>query len=121
MNASSNTDADASARTVTQLLDGAIERVHRAERLLAASDAEGAEQAVDSALGIVDVLRTSLDRAVGGDLAVTLDYVYAYAEMRLLEGREQRRGESYAEAARLLDTIAAGWRAMPSRSIAEAA
>jgi len=121
MTASIPAGADASARTVTRLLDGAIERAHRAERLLASNDAEGVRQAVDSALGIVDVLRNALDRDTGGDLATTLDYVYAYAEMRLLEGREQQRREPFAEAARLLDTIAAGWRAMRLTPVAAAA
>lgn len=103
--------------TITRLLDGAVERAERADVLLAGNDVAGSQAALDAALDIVDVLRGALDLDNGGNLPLLLDYVYAYASLRLLEAREHGDRASISEAIALLERIASGWRDLPDTEL----
>lgn len=58
---------------------------------------------------IVNELRATLNFEVGGDLATSLDSLYAYISDRLLQANLQKKTEFLTEALALLTTLSAAW------------
>lgn len=68
---------------------------------------------IGRAIGIVDNLRSSLDMAVGGEVAQNLKDLYDYIEGRLLFANMEDSTQALEEVANLVSEIAEGWNAMP--------
>lgn len=102
-------------RTIALLLAGAIERVTVASAAIERGDVPAKIRALQSAVGIVDGLRMSLDMEAGGDIAAGLEALYDYISMRLVEANSGNDREALAEVARLLGEIETAWAAIPGR------
>lgn len=68
---------------------------------------------IGRAIDIVDNLRSSLDMAVGGEVAQNLKDLYDYIEGRLLFANMEDSTQALEEVANLVSEIAEGWNAMP--------
>ena len=88
----------------------AAEKLALAQRLNDASGVRPRAEAIARAAEIVLELQGSLDGERGGEIAVELARLYEYIQTRLAAGLAERANEPLAEAARLLETLAEGWR-----------
>lgn len=102
-------------RTVMLLLQGAIERVRRADAAIQQEAVPTKLTAVSQTLDILDVLRASLDHQAGGQIAGGLDSLYEYISQRLVQANATNNREHLAEAVRLLSEIASAWAEVPQR------
>jgi flagellar protein FliS len=72
-------------KLVILLFDGALMSVTNAMQLIKLGNVSGKGQSISKAISIIDTgLRASLDKTVGGAIAVNLDALYAYMSTRLL-------------------------------------
>lgn len=100
-------------RLITMLFDGALAAIRDARRHLAQGDHARRGQAVSKALDIVNHgLAAALDHERGGDLTQRLAGLYDYIARRLLAANLHSDDAGLAEAARLLEALASGWREM---------
>lgn len=108
-------DTDDPHRVIALLLAGAIERTGMARAAIDRSDLQGKLAAVQSALGIVDGLRLSLDRQAGGEIAEGLESLYDYIAQRLVEANVENDTAKLDEVVRLLREIETAWAAIPAQ------
>ena len=72
-------------KLVIMLFDGALMAITNAMQLIKLGNVAGKGQSISKAISIIDTgLRASLDKTVGGTIAVNLDALYAYMSTRLL-------------------------------------
>lgn len=107
---------------VNLLYRGAIESVGAARRHLAANAMPGAISArsrqITRAWDILQELSGTLDHGPGGELSRNLAELYAYIQLRLLEGNGQQVDAPLAEAEALLTTLADAWKEIAPLSAA---
>ncbi len=94
---------------IAQLLNGALERIDQARRILADGDTRQAGLLIVKLVGIINGLRESLDMKEGGEIAANLDSVYEYINTKLCEAEEDNGCEVLDEAEKLLTEIKSGW------------
>lgn len=97
---------------VMRLLDGALDRIAAARGHMERREIAAKGEAIGKAIGIVDGLRTSLDKDRGGDIARNLDMLYDYMMRRLVEANLRDDPRRLDEVAGLLDEIRTGWDAV---------
>lgn len=107
-------------RTVMLLLQGAIERVRMADAAIVGGRVDVKINALNGAMDILEVLRASLDHQAGGNIADSLDALYAYIIERLVQANAGNNRDYLAEAVRLLSEIAGAWAEVPKRLAAAA-
>lgn len=93
---------------VGRLLDRAVAMVSAAAERRELAPAEST-QAVTRAIEIVSELRSSLDLEAGGEIAGSLDGLYAFVTSRLLQGGTQGDGAALGDALRVLEHLAGTW------------
>lgn len=72
-------------KLVIMLFDGALMAITNAMQLIKLGNVAAKGQSISKAISIIDTgLRASLDKTVGGTIAVNLDALYAYMSTRLL-------------------------------------
>lgn len=72
-------------KLVVMLFDGALTAVTNSIHLIKLGNIAGKGQSISKAISIIDNgLRASLDKNVGGAIAVNLDALYAYMSSRLI-------------------------------------
>ena len=101
-------------KLVALLLEGASERIRRAEAHLAQGNQAMKGKAIGEACSIVGHLNGSLDHEAGGEIAVNLSALYDYVVQRLTEGNLNNDPAALKEAAELMGEIEAAWNAIPS-------
>jgi len=101
-------------KLVAMLLNGACERVRRAEAALAAGDQPRKGRAIGEACAIVGHLNGSLDHEAGGDIAGNLSALYDYIMQRLTEANLHNDPGALQETLQLLTEIEAAWNAIPA-------
>lgn len=94
------------------LYDGALRFLSDAERSFASGDLAARAHAISRALAIVNELQSTLDLGKGGDLAAELDRLYDFVQDRLLSATRDRDAGAVADAKRVLNALAEGWRAL---------
>lgn len=104
-------------RTVALLLAGAIERVRLADSAIVRSDTPKKIQALNSAINIIDTLRSSLDHQGGGQIAAGLESLYEYMGLRLMEANLSNDRARIREVTALLGEIASAWGAIPPQTV----
>jgi flagellar protein FliS len=97
---------------VLRMLDGAIDRIVTARGHMERREIAAKGEAIGKAIGLVDGLRTSLDKERGGEVARNLESLYDYMMRRLLEANLRDDPRRLDEVAGLLDEIRAGWDAI---------
>ncbi|MGE0039805.1 MAG: flagellar export chaperone FliS [Vicinamibacterales bacterium] len=101
---------------VVMLYDGALRFVGEAQAALGRKDLAGKRDAISRALAIVSELQNTLDMERGGDIARSLDGLYAYANSKLLEANMQNDGDRLEEVARIFSTLREAWGEIATRS-----
>ncbi len=100
-------------KLVSLLLEGANERMRRAEAFLAQGDQALKGKAIGEACAIIGHLNGSLDHAAGGEVAGNLSALYDYIMQRLTEANLNNDTSALQESLSLLGEIEAAWNAIP--------
>ncbi len=106
------TDADPH-QLVALLLEGASERIRRAEACLAGGDQALKGKAIGEACAIIGHLNGSLDHEAGGEIAGNLSALYDYVLHRLTEGNLNNDPAALQESLSLMGEIESAWKAIP--------
>jgi flagellar protein FliS len=98
---------------ILMLYDGAILQVKKAQNNLQARDIAGKGQSASKAIQIIEEgLRASLDRKVGGAIALQLDSLYEYMCHRLLLANMGNDPIGFSEVGQLLADLRDAWASM---------
>jgi flagellar protein FliS len=108
-------------KLIVMLFDGAIKAVSEAQHHMKTGNIAAKGQAISHAITIIDSgLRASLDKDVGGDIAVNLDALYQYIGNRLLVANLENKPELLDEAIRLLKELKGAWETIGRKQVDEA-
>lgn len=97
---------------VLRMMNGAIDRIVTARGHMARNEIAAKGEAIGKAIGLIDGLRTSLDKSRGGEIATNLESLYDYMMRRLVEANFRNDPQRLDEIAGLLDEIRSGWEAV---------
>ena len=98
---------------VHMLLEGALDKIASAKGHMHSGNVAEKGESVSRAISIIEGLRISLDREVGGELAANLNDLYEYMGRRLVEANASNNASILDEVSSLLGEIKAGWDAIP--------
>jgi len=101
---------------VVMLYDGALRFVGEALTALERKDLAAKREAISRVLAIVSELQSTLNMDHGGDIARSLDALYAYVNTRLLEANIQNDAARLEELARLFGTLRTAWAEIAART-----
>ena len=97
-------------KLITMLFDGALVAIALAKKYMAEGDIKNKGESITKAILIIDNgLRASLNKDVGGDLALNLDALYEYMSRRLFEANASNNPAILTEIHGLLDDIRSAW------------
>ena len=102
-------------KLVIMLYEGAISACRSAEGYMLNNDIINKGNMISKAVSIIESgLRLSLDKNVGGEIAVNLDALYGYMSKRLMTANIHNRPELIHEVIKLLDDLKGAWEAIDS-------
>jgi flagellar protein FliS len=96
-------------RLVSILYRAAVDAVRAARRHVAAGAIRERSRQITKANSILHELLRSLDREKGGEIAHSLNDLYAYMSTRLIEANARQIDEPLADVERLLTTLLEAW------------
>ncbi|MBP0596985.1 flagellar export chaperone FliS [Herbaspirillum sp. LeCh32-8] len=97
-------------KLITMLFDGALVAISMAKKYMAEKDIKNKGESITKAILIIDNgLRASLNKNVGGDLALNLDSLYEYMSRRLFEANTTNNEAILTEVHGLLEEIRSAW------------
>lgn len=99
---------------IVMLFDGALERIAVAKGAIERGDIKEKGQKIGRAIAIIDGLRASLNKDVGGDIAENLDNLYDYMQRRLFDANLRSDIAALDEVADLIKEIKSAWMAIPA-------
>ena len=100
-------------KLISMLLEGAMTAVTSAMSQIGIKDIPGKGQSISKAINIIDNgLRASLNKDVGGDIALNLDALYEYMSMRLMLANIKNDTQILQEIHGLLGDIRGAWDAI---------
>jgi len=110
-------------KLIVMLFEGAIAALASALVHMKAGRIADKGKAISKAISIVDNgLRASLDKKVGGEIALNLDALYGYMSERLLQANLTNSPELVDEVAKLLGSLKEAWESIdPAPAMAAAA
>jgi len=94
---------------VVMLYDGALKFMSAARDAIERRDIPARRDAISRALAIVSELQSTLNMEQGGELARSLDDLYGYANMRLLDAASQNDVAPINEVHKLFTTLREAW------------
>jgi flagellar secretion chaperone FliS len=94
---------------VVMLYDGALRHAAAAREALERNDIVARREALSKVLAIVGELQSSLDMERGGEVAQSLDRLYAYVTERFMAASFQRDPALIQQAITVLETLREGW------------
>ena len=97
---------------VRLLLDGGLARVAAAKGQIARREVAAKGESIGRAIGIIEGLRTSLDRVAGGAVANQLESLYDYMVRRLAVANLRDDTGILDEVEGLLEQVRDGWSAI---------
>lgn len=106
-------------RLIQMLMDGALDKIAAARGFMERGDIPQKGAHISWAISIIDGLRVSLDKSVGGEIAQNLDDLYNYMMTRLTEANLKNDTNYLNEVSSLLRQIKGAWDAMPEEIIRE--
>ena len=95
---------------VVLLYDGALKFMSEARGAMERRDIAARRVAVSRTLAIVGELRGTLDMERGGEIAVSLERLYGYAQNRLLEAVMHHDVRGIDDASKVFETLRDAWR-----------
>ena len=101
---------------VVLLYDGAIRFIDAAREAIGRKDIRARRIALGRTIAIVGELKSTLDMERGGEVAASLDALYAFVTRRLLDAARQQQVTPLDECRRVLDTLREGWREAATES-----
>jgi flagellar protein FliS len=100
-------------KLIVMLFDGALVAVATAEQQMKEGNIQAKGKSISKAISIIDNgLRASLDKKVGGQIAESLDALYAYMSSRLLVANLKNQPEILQEVHTLLMDLKSAWDAI---------
>ncbi|MBG7618404.1 flagellar export chaperone FliS [Herbaspirillum sp. AP02] len=97
-------------KLITMLFDGALVAIALAKKYMGEGNIKDKGESITKAILIIDNgLRASLNKEVGGELALNLDALYEYMSRRLFEANTSNNPAILDEVHRLLDEIRSAW------------
>ena len=96
-------------RLIQMLMSGALEKISAAKGHMVRGEIGPKGEQIGWAISIIDGLRVSLDRNMGGDLVENLDALYEYMGQRLLAANISNDVSALDEVLSLMREIKAGW------------
>jgi flagellar protein FliS len=100
-------------KLIVMLYEGAITAISNGMQQLEAGNIAGKGLSLSKAIAIIDNgLRASLDKKVGGEIALSLDSLYEYMINRLLHANLKNDVEGLSEVLTLLRDLKATWDAI---------
>lgn len=100
-------------RLITMLLEGALDKLAAAKGYMQRSDIAQKGKHISGVIAIVNGLRMSLNKKVGGEIAENLDSLYEYMGRILMEANVNNNPHQLDEVASLLNEIRSAWVAIP--------
>lgn len=94
---------------VVMLYDGALRFTRDARDAIIGGDIRKRGEAVSRAIAIVGELQSTLDMSAGGDIAASLDQLYAFVRDRLLEASFRQDPRPLDEAIQVLTNLREAW------------
>jgi flagellar protein FliS len=100
-------------KLIVMLYDGAIAACHSAIGHMQRRDIEHKSAMLAKAIMIIESgLRLSLDKKAGGEIAESLDALYAYMSSRLASANVRNQPELVQEVIKLLSELKSAWEAI---------
>lgn len=104
-------------KLIIMLYEGAISSCHSAIAHMTKQDIAAKGAAISKAIMIIESgLRLSLDKKAGGEIASSLDALYAYMSDRLYIANIKNQPEHIREVIKLLQDLKSAWEAIGSRT-----
>ena len=109
-------------RLVVMLFEGAMLHVTVAKQNMKAQHIAAKGKSISRAIAFIETgLRASLNKEVGGELALNLDALYAYMSRQLLTANSTNDPEILDEVYRLLNELKEAWEAIGADGAKQAA
>ncbi len=97
-------------KLITMLFDGALVAIAMGQKYMQAGDIKNKGESITKAILIIESgLRASLNKNVGGEIAMNLDALYEYMGRRLLSANIENSQETLDEVHDLLDGLRDAW------------
>jgi flagellar protein FliS len=94
---------------VTMLYDGALRFLDSARTAIEQRNIAARRNALSRVLAIISELQSTLNLEHGGEIAASLDRLYNYANLRLLDAAARNDVAAIDEVKALLGTLRDGW------------
>lgn len=107
--AQSGVESASATQLITMLLDGAIERVAKAQGHMERGELAEQGEVIGKAIDIVASLDSYLDHDKGGEVSKTLESLYDYIVRQLFQANLKNDVSVLEEVASLLTEVRAGW------------
>jgi len=99
-------------RLIQMLMEGALEKIHIARGLMVEGKLGPKAEQITWAISIIDGLRISLDKELGGEIAQNLEDIYDYMVRRLVETNLKNDVAILDEVSDLMRQIKEAWDAI---------
>jgi len=104
-------------RLIQMLIDGAIEKIHRANYFMDEKNIAEKGRHVSWAISIINGLRASLDFEKGGDLSVQLDSLYEFCCATLVEANVENNKTKFDSVLDVMQQIKSAWDGIRDQSL----
>jgi flagellar protein FliS len=106
-------------KLIIMLFEGALLSISSAIQHMQAGNMEAKGKAISKAVSIIDEgLRASLDKKVGGEIALSLDSLYEYMVSRLMMANLKNQPKTLEEVHQLLSGLKDSWEAIdPNKAV----
>ncbi len=99
-------------RLIQMLMEGALEKMYIARTLMEAGEIGPKAENITWAISIIDGLRISLDKDLGGEIAQNLEDLYDYMVRRLIESNLRNDTGMVEEVIDLMKQVKEAWDAI---------
>lgn len=99
---------------VLMLYEGALQYLQEAKGYIRGGDIEGRTRSINRTLAIISELQASLNFQEGGQIAQSLESLYAYMKGRLIAANLGQQDEPLSEVISLLSTLKLAWQEIAS-------
>lgn len=100
---------------VVMLYDGALRFMGEAKAGFETKDIKRRADAISRTLAIISELQNTLDMKAGGDIAISLDQLYAFVRDRLVDASVRQDAAPVAEAMAVMTNLRDGWAEISAR------
>lgn len=107
--AQSGVESASATQLITMLLDGALERVARAQGHMERGEVAEQGEVIGKVIDIVASLDSYLDHDNGGEVSKTLEALYDYIVRQLYQANLKNDASLLEEVALLLTEVRVGW------------